>query len=227
MTKKALLSWSGGKDSALALRAVCEGSDFHIEALLTTVTAGYDRISMHGVRRELLEAQCRSIALPLEQIDIPQDCSHEEYDRLMRETLDTYQSRGVSHVIFGDLFLEDIRAYRERRLAEAGLKGVFPLWGRDTTALAEQFLHAGFEAIVVCVDTDQLDGSFVGRHYDRSLLDELPKGVDPCGEHGEFHTFVYGGPIFQHRLNLVPGKKVLREDRFHFCDLLPQETSAG
>lgn len=223
MTENVLLSWSGGKDSALALFHVVHNRKYHIQALLTTLTAGYDRISMHGVRRELLEQQARSLGLPLQIITIPQDCSDEVYDTLMRETLEKNLTQGVTDVVFGDVFLEDIRAYREERLAEVDMKGVFPLWGMDTHQLAQDFLDLGFKAILVCVDTEKLDGDFTGRTYDEDLLANLPSDVDPCGEYGAFHTFVYDGPLFQHRINFQVGETVLREERFQFCDLIPKE----
>lgn len=216
-----LLSWSGGKDSALALQAVLNDDAIQIKALLTTVTEGYNRISMHGVRRELLVQQANSLNLPLRQITIPQNCANETYNQLMRETLEDYLPQGIAGVAFGDVFLEDIRAYRVKRLAEVGLKGIFPLWGKDTAELAQSFLDQGFHAVLVCVDTEMLDGSFVGREYDAALLADLPQDVDPCGENGEFHTFVYDGPIFGHRLQVTRGERVLREGRYHFCDLIP------
>ncbi|MFO8036394.1 MAG: diphthine--ammonia ligase [Anaerolineales bacterium] len=222
MTKNVLLSWSGGKDSALALYRVVHKSEYHIKALLTTLTAGYDRISMHGVRRELLEQQAHSLGLPLQILTIPQNCTDEEYDSLMRETLEKHLTQGVTDVVFGDVFLEDIRSYREERLAEVAMKGVFPLWGMDTCQLAQDFLNLGFKAVLVCVDTHKLDGGFAGRTYDENLLADLPPGIDPCGEHGAFHTFVYDGPIFHHRIDFQVGETVLREGRFQFCDLIPR-----
>jgi uncharacterized protein (TIGR00290 family) len=220
-----LFSWSGGKDSVLALHKVVQSRAYHIQALLTTLTAGYDRISMHGVRRELLEQQVDSLGFPLQIMTIPQDCQDQEYDRLMRETLEKNLTQGVRNVVFGDVLLDDIRAYREERLGEVAMKGIFPLWGLDTHQLAQDFLDLGFKAILVCVDTEKLDGDFAGRIYDEDLLADLPSGVDPCGEYGEFHTFVYDGPSFQRRINFQVGETVLREERFQFCDLLPQRKS--
>lgn len=224
MTEKVWLSWSGGKDSALALQALIEDARFAVEGLLTTITAGYERISMHGVRVDLLEHQAKSLQLPLKKVIIPQECPDETYNRLMRETLEELLPQGISGIAFGDLHLEDIRRYREDRLAEVGLQGVFPLWGWEPTAAAHSFLDQGYKALLVCVDTELLDGTFVGRDYDRTLLDDLPQNVDPCGERGAFHTFVYDGPIYQNPVRLKKGEKVLREGRFYFCDLLLEST---
>jgi uncharacterized protein (TIGR00290 family) len=217
---RALLSWSGGKDSALALhRARAEGT-VRVEGLLTTVTDGFDRISMHGVRTTLLERQARALGLPLEVARIPPRCGNDEYERTMRAALDPWRARGGEAVVFGDLFLADVRAYRERLLAPTALTAHFPLWGEDTAALARRFLALGFRAILVCVDPRQLDPAFCGRDYDAALLDALPPAVDPCGEHGEFHTFVWDGPGFADPVPLVRGEVVTR-DGFTFADLLP------
>jgi uncharacterized protein (TIGR00290 family) len=221
MTRKILLAWSSGKDSALTLYELQRAGGFEVAALLTTVTEGYDRVSMHGVRRRLLERQAASLELPLEAVSISPNASNAEYEGKMGEALTRYQEEGVSAVAFGDLYLEDVRKYREDNLARIGMQGIFPLWGRDTTALAQAFIDAGFEAVVTCVDSQALDKKFVGRRFDATLLLELPPDVDPCGENGEFHTFVYSGPIFQERLAFKTGEVVLRENRFYFCDLVP------
>ena len=212
------MCWSGGKDSSMALRRALNDPSLKVEALLTTVTDGYDRISMHGVRRTLLEEQARRIGLPLEQVRILQHASNEHYEASMRELLLKYKARGVSRVIFGDLFLEDIRAYREKQLAQIGMRGVYPLWQLDTRKLAHQFIDDGFRAVLVCVDSNQLDPLFCGRDFDWPLLADLPADVDPCGERGEFHTFVYDGPLFSQPMQIVKGE-VVERDGFWFCDL--------
>ena len=219
MRERAVVLWSGGKDCALALHDVRH--DYEIVALVTTVTAGYDRISMHGVRVSLLEQQAAALGYPLEQVAIPQVCTNNEYERQMIACLGRHQSSGVTAVICGDLFLTDVRRYREERLFQHGLRGVFPLWEQPTAELAERFVDLGFAGTLCCVDTTQLDGSFAGRSYDRALLAELPTSVDPCGEQGEFHTFVSVGPIFSRRVECRRGERVLRDERFMYCDLLP------
>ena len=220
MTGAMALSWSGGKDSALALRALLDEDGSRPAALLTTVTEDYGRVSMHGVRRELVAAQAEAIGIPLIEVGIPATCPNEVYEARMSEALSSPPLDGVSTMAFADLFLEDIRAYREGRLALAGKQALFPLWGRDTAELALEFIEAGFEAVLVCVDPAQLDASFVGRAYDLKLLADLPRRVDPCGENGEFHTFVHAGPIFSRRIEIELGERVIR-DGFAFCDLLP------
>ena len=214
------LSWSGGKDSALTLLELRRELGCDPCALITTVTETYNRISMHGVRRELLALQAQALGLPLAEVLIPASCSNELYETRMREALASEQLRSVASVAFGDLFLEDVRAYREERLAAAGRRGLFPLWGRDTTELAQRFISLGFEAIIVCVDPRTLDAAFAGRRYDERLLAELPPDVDPCGENGEFHTFVHGGPIFRRPIAWTPGEVIAR-DGFVFADLAP------
>jgi uncharacterized protein (TIGR00290 family) len=189
------------------------------EALITTVTEGYERISMHGVRRELLGLQAEALGIPLVEVVIPSACVNEVYEARMAEAFAGAPLSGVEAVAFGDLFLEDVRAYREDRLAAGGKCGVFPLWGRNTTALAHEFLDAGFEATLVCVDPRALDRTFVGRAYDERLLAELPPGVDPCGENGEFHTFVHAGPIFAQPIDCDRGE-IVERDGFVFCDLI-------
>lgn len=221
MSEKVLVAWSGGKDSAYALHELVRSGGYEIAALLTTVTAGYDRISMHGVRRALLVDQAVSLGYPLEEVLIPQECTDQEYEQRMQAVLEKYSERGVRSAVFGDLFLEDIRSYREERLGRIGMKGIFPIWGMDTSALARAFIERGFRAVVVCVDTEALDGGFVGREYDSQFLADLPEAVDPCGENGEFHTFVYDGPLFSRSIRLEKGERVLREERFYYCDLIP------
>jgi uncharacterized protein (TIGR00290 family) len=212
------LSWSGGKDSALALRALREERGVDPCTLVTTVTSGYDRISMHGVRRTLLARQADALGLPLVEVAIPPECANSVYEQRWMDVFASTGLNGVEEIAFGDLFLEDVRAYREVLLARGGRRGLFPLWGRDTTRLAREFVTAGFRAGLVCVDPKQLDGSFVGREYDEGLLAELPVDVDPCGERGEFHTFVYAGPGFSEPIGCQVGD-VVERDGFVFCDL--------
>ncbi|HJP84479.1 MAG TPA: hypothetical protein VJ852_00685 [Gemmatimonadaceae bacterium] len=219
--KPVVLSWSGGKDSALALAQLRESEEFEPIALMTSVTRGYDRISVHGVRRALLIAQADSIGLPLVEISLERNSSNAAYESAFHNALDEIRGRwpAVKHIAFGDLFLEDVRAYRERLLAGSGFDPVFPIWGRNTTDLAREFVARGYSARLVCVDTTQLDNSFAGRQFDLSLLADLPPSTDPCGERGEFHTFVSNGPIFAEAIRCETGERVLRENRFMYCDL--------
>ena len=219
MVELMVLSWSGGKDSALALWVLREESGTSPVALLTTVTEEYERVSIHGVRRALLRRQAEAVGLPLVEVEIPPECSNEVYETRLGGAFASAELRGAEEVAFGDLFLEDIRAYRESRLAAAGKRGCFPLWGRDTGELAACFLNAGFRAIVVCVDPRVLDPSFAGREYDEELLRNFPVEVDPCGENGEFHTFVYDGPVFAEPICCRHGE-VVERDGFIFSDLL-------
>jgi uncharacterized protein (TIGR00290 family) len=214
------LSWSGGKDSALALQSLRESDPPGPQALITTVTEGFDRISMHGVRRALLERQAQAAGLPLVAVEIPPSCSDDIYEQRMGQALAEAPLGDVATIAFGDLFLGDIRSYREARLAQIGKRAEFPLWGRDTAALAKRFIAEGFEAILVCVDPHRLDGAFAGRAFDEALLEELPNGVDPCGENGEFHTFVHAAPIFSEPVACRRGE-VVERDGFVFCDVLP------
>jgi uncharacterized protein (TIGR00290 family) len=211
MSQDIVFCWSGGKDSAMALHALRSAGEFRIAALLTTVTDEYDRISMHGVRRVLLERQADSLGLPLHPILIPPQCVNATYEKRMKEALAEHFAQGVRHVAFGDIFLEDLRAYRERNLALIGMEGIFPIWMRDTHALAREFLQLGFRAITVCVNPQVLDSSFAGRELDAGFFADLPPAVDPCGENGEFHS-----PV-----RFRAGEKVKR-DGFWFCDLLPE-----
>jgi uncharacterized protein (TIGR00290 family) len=221
MIEKVLFTWSGGKDSALALYELQSSHDHEIVSLLTTLTEDYDRISMHGVRSILLERQANSLDLPIEKVYIPKNSSNEEYEAKMREVLQKYLTAGVSSVVFGDIFLEDVRKYREENLSKIGLKGIFPIWRRDTTELAHRFIDLGFKAVITCVDSNVLDKIFIGRPFDEQFLSELSANVDPCGENGEFHSFVYDGPIFKKRVLYTKGEVVLRDSRFWYCDLIP------
>ncbi len=218
MSVRSALSWSGGKDSALALWTL-RGQGIEPEALITTVTDAYDRISMHGVRRELLAKQAQEIGAPLIEVRIPPACVNEVYEARMAQAFACPPLSEVAAVAFGDLFLEDVRAYREERLALNEKRGLFPLWGRDTAALAREFIAEGFEATIVCLDPRLLDPSFAGRRFDSQLLSDLPASVDPCGENGEFHTFVHAGPIFPRPIACESGEVVQREG-FVFCDLI-------
>ena len=216
-----LMSWSGGKDSCLALHEIKNEGKYRVAALLTTVTRDYDRISMHGVRRVLLEKQATNLGLPLHQILISKGATNDEYEAKMVEAFSEYRETGIDSVVFGDLFLEDIRAYREQFLAQNNMRGLFPVWKRDTAAFIREFLDLGFRAVVTCVDSKVLDQSFAGRLIDESFLSSLPRQVDPCGENGEFHSFVFDGPIFSAPVKFSLGETVLRES-FWFCDLLPE-----
>jgi uncharacterized protein (TIGR00290 family) len=218
------LSWSGGKDSALALRALREELGTEPVALLTTVTEDFGRVSMHGVRRELARAQARAARLPLVEVGIPAACPNDVYEARMTEALSAPPLDEVRTMAFADLFLEDIRAYREERLRRVGRQALFPLWGRDTATLAHEFIDARFEAVLVCVDPSRLDPSFVGRAFDHALLADLPADVDPCGENGEFHTFVHAGPIFDSPIEVELGETATREG-FAFKDLVPAATT--
>ncbi len=221
MPEDVLFCWSGGKDSAMALHALREERACRVTALLTTVTEEYNRISMHGVRRVLLERQAESLGLPLHPVLIPPHCSNATYEERMKEALEEHRARGVRHVAFGDIFLEDLREYREKNLARIGMQALFPIWKRDTRELAREFVRLGFRAIAVCVDPRVLDASFAGRELDESFFADLPPGVDPCGENGEFHTFVFDGPVFAEPIACRAGEQVMR-DGFCFCDLLPE-----
>jgi uncharacterized protein (TIGR00290 family) len=220
-TESILVSWSGGKDSAIALYEIIKNSNYKICALLTTVTEGYDRISMHGVRRILLERQAASLGFPLEKVFISRNASNEEYELNMGQVLAKYKNAGITSVVFGDIFLEDLRKYREDKLATLDMKAIFPIWKRDTMELLNSFTASGFKAITTCVDTNALDGQFVGRVIDEQFLSELPPTVDVCGENGEYHSFVYDGPIFKEKVSYSLGEIILRDNRYCYCDLMP------
>lgn len=217
--QKALIAWSSGKDSAWALHEVRRAGNYEIVAALTTVTDTFARVSMHGVREELLQAQLAAARLPSIVVRIPFPCPNDVYEREMAAALARVKADGVTHVIFGDLFLEDVRAYRERRLADVGMQAAFPLWRRPTEALAREMIAAGLEAHLATVDLAKLPPSFAGRRYNEALLADLPGGTDPCGENGEFHSFVAAGPMFTHRIPVTLGGTVTR-DGFAYADLL-------
>jgi len=211
MTAPVVFSWSGGKDSAMALHALLKDPGFRVIALLTTVTEGYERVSMHGVPKELLRLQAESLGLRLEEVHIPPKCGNPLYEARMAEAVLGFRNRGVMHFAFGDIFLEDLRAYREQKLVEAGITALFPIWKVDTRELAARFLDDGFRARAVSIDPSKLDAAF---------FRDLPKDVDPCGENGEFHTFVFDGPIFRSAIPIQVGQ-IVERDSFVFCDLLP------
>ncbi len=217
---KAWLSWSSGKDSAFTLAVLREQAEVEVVGLVTTLNAHANRVAMHGVRRQLLEQQAQSVGLPLHAVDLPWPCTNEQYESIMSDLVRTAVAQGVSVMAFGDLFLQDIRAYRERQLDGSGLRPVFPLWGRETASLALDMIRGGIRATISCVDGGQLDAAFAGRSFDEDLLRDLPATADPCGEKGEFHTFVWDGPGFDHPIPVRTGETVER-DGFLFTDLLP------
>lgn len=221
--EKIILTWSGGKDSCLALYELIKQGNVEIASLLTTLTEDYDRISMHGVRADLLRKQAESIGIPLREVYVSKNGSNEEYELQMREALEVFKGQGIKKVAFGDIFLEDIRRYRVEQLGKLGMDALFPLWGSNTYYLANRFIELGFQAIVVCVDTERLHGNFSGREFNQKFINDLPKSVDPCGEHGEFHTFVYDGPIFKKRIAFSRGEIILRDNRFCYCDLVAED----
>jgi uncharacterized protein (TIGR00290 family) len=225
-----VMSWSGGKDSALALYELRRDPRFEVVALLTTVSEEFRRVSHHGVREELLEAQANAIGLPLTKVYLPSSktapCTNEVYEEIMARAMEEFQSRGVHTVGFGDLFLEDLRAWRENNLASAGMTGVFPIWKRDTRLLARQVIAMGFKAILSCVE-GKVGMGFAGRAYEDRLLEDLPEGIDPCGEYGEFHTFVYDGPGFRRRVAMQVGETVTRDGRYYADLLLPESEAAA
>lgn len=217
---KILFSWSGGKDSAMALYELLKDVTCEVASMLTVVTKDYGRISMHGVREELLELQAAALGLNLEKIYITKNSNNKEYEERMKETLMRYKKIGVEAVAFGDIFLEDLKKYREERLKEVGMEGIFPIWKRESLELANAFVELGFKAIITCVDSKMLDRRFSGRLFDKQFLSELPPGVDPCGENGEFHSFVFGGPIFREPITYKKGETVLRDGRYYYTDIL-------
>ncbi|MFC0186741.1 diphthine--ammonia ligase [Fictibacillus aquaticus] len=222
MKERIAISWSGGKDSALALYKLLQEDKYIVDSLFTTVTEGYNRISMHGVPESLLEKQAESLGFPLRKVYIPQACINEVYQERMREKVTEMKAEGIQTFMFGDIFLEDVRKYREESLQQAGMKAVFPLWGRKTDELVHEFFSLGFRTITTCVDTEVISDTFLGRVMDEAFIEELPEHADPCGENGEFHTFAFDGPIFKKQVEFVKGENVDR-GRFHFCELLERE----
>jgi len=220
MKEKVVVGWSGGKDSALALYEILE-SGMDVLELLTTVTQEYDRISIHGVRTVLLERQAEALGLPLEKMMLPKGATDKDYEIELLTLLRSHRNRGVLSVVFGDIFLQDVKLYRERLLSKIGMHGIYPLWGRDSRELAGKFIDLGFKAVITVTDGNVLGKEFSGREYDRKLLADLPAGVDPCGENGEFHSFVYDGPMFKKPVKFTKGEIVFRENRFWYTDLVP------
>ena len=228
MKKKALLAWSSGKDSAWALHVLRQQDEHEIAGLMTTFNAAFDRVAMHSTRKALVKMQAEAAGLPLVAAPIPWPCSNADYEAAMKLVCDQALAQGISAIAFGDLFLTDVRAYRERQLKDTGLEPLFPLWGLPTAALAQEMINSGLRAKLVCVDPKQISSSFVGRDFDQTLLRDLPADADPCGENGEFHTFVYAGPMFKQqtfnrKIAIEMGEKVER-DGFWFCDVLPAVT---
>ncbi len=218
--KRILLSWSSGKDSAWSLHMLRLRGEYEVVGLLTTFNSEADRVAMHAVRRELVERQAAAVGLPLRSVPLPWPCSNEQYESLMAQTCAKAVAEGIEGVAFGDLFLEDVRAYREKQMKDTGLEPVFPVWGLPTRELAREMIASGVRAKLTCVDTEKLDLSFVGREFDEELLGELPAEVDPCGERGEFHSFVYAGPMLNSVVPVAVGETVIR-DQFVFADLIP------
>ncbi len=218
--EKAIFAWSGGKDSTLALHRVLLEKKYDVVSLLTTMSLDYDRISMHGVRRELLEAQAETIGIPLKKVYVKTSPSNVEYEKKMSQTMLKFKSQGVNICIFGDIFLEDLRVWREEKLSQIGFTAHFPIWKIDTLKLAKEFFDLNYKAKIAVVDTKAINQSFSGREFDQSFVDDLPKTADPCGENGEFHSFVYSGPIFKKQLEIKTGEQIMRENRFYYTDLL-------
>jgi len=223
--ERVLLSWSGGKDSAFALHEMRKSQEFEIVALLTAITENDERVTMHRVNRDVLEAQARAVDLPLDIVVLPQVCNNCEYTERMYAALRRHQAHGIRLVAFGDLFLDDIRDFREEYLEAIGMEAHFPLWHRDTKELAYAFVNQKFKAVVTCVDSEMLPSSYAGRAYDRAFLADLPLNVDPCGENGEFHTFVYDGPVFNQPLPLKLGEQT-HDEHFHYCEITSRSRRA-
>jgi len=221
--RKILLSWSSGKDSAWALHVLRRLGEHEVVGLVTTINAAFDRVAMHSTRRVLVEQQASAAGLPLKIVDLPWPCSNADYERIMKTVYDDAVAQGITGFAFGDLFLFDIRAYRQRQLENAGLEPIFPLWQLPTAELAREMIGAGLRAKLVCVDPAKLAREFAGRDFDQELLSDLPRDVDPCGENGEFHSFVYAGPMFQRAIPIISGERVQR-DGFWFCDVMPKGT---
>jgi uncharacterized protein (TIGR00290 family) len=221
-----LFSWSSGKDSAWALHALRTSGEYEIVALLTTLNSEFNRVAMHGVRQTLLQEQATQLRLPLWEVPLPWPCENEQYEALMAEVAVRAKREGIGAVAFGDLFLEDIRRYREEKMTAAGLACFFPLWGRDTNQLASEMIAGGLRATLTCIDTKQLDARFAGREFDGALLEELPPEVDRCGERGEFHSFVHAGPMFARPIAVATGETVVR-DGFAYADVMPGSRSAS
>lgn len=232
---KTYFNWSSGKDSALALHYLLQQNEFSVDRLLTTVNAHYNRVSMHGLPRRVLEAQVTSTGIPLEVVEVPENPSMEDYNALMGAKMEHLKSQGYTHAAFGDIFLEDLKVYREQMLASVGIASLFPIWKRDTHELLEDFFRLGFRAVIVCLNTSKLDKRFLGAELSPALIDQFPKDVDPCGENGEFHTFCFDGPIFKYPIAFELGEQVFKiydnpsnkaqSIQFGFCDVLLKTSS--
>jgi len=220
MKKKILLSWSSGKDSAWTLHLLKQQGIYEVAGLITTINSAFDRVAMHSTRRALVEMQAETAGLPLIAVPLPWPCSNVDYECAMKKVCDEAVAQGVSAIAFGDLFLEDIRAYRERQLKDTGLEPLFPVWQIPTNELARDMVRSGLKAKLVCIDPKKLSPDFAGREFDQQLLRDLPAGVDPCGENGEFHSFVYAGPMFSREIRVIAGERVER-DGFCYADVLP------
>lgn len=218
--EKIILSWSGGKDCAMALHQLRRGGDYEVVSLLTVLTEGYDRISMHGVRRELLEIQAKAMGLPLEKVYIPQQCSMEDYSQRMKRKMLQCKADGINTIAFGDIFLEELRIQREENLKQVSMEAIFPLWKKNTSKLAQDFIAKGFKSVITCSDSKVTERKVAGKKFDLDFISGLPCGVDPCGENGEFHSFVYDGPVFDNPVPFTIGTVELRDNRFYFCDLV-------
>jgi uncharacterized protein (TIGR00290 family) len=221
MKRKALMSWSSGKDSAWALYQLQRNPEIDLVGLFCTVNKAFDRVAMHGVRVELLQKQAKSIGLPLEIIEIPYPCSNDEYEKIMGRFVERAKSDNIAYFAFGDLFLEDVRKYREEKLKDSGIKPVFPIWGVPTDKLAREMIGSGLRTVITCIDPKQTPKEFIGREFNERFLDSLPETIDPCGENGEFHSFVFDGPMFKEPVEIVLGDIVHRDD-FVFADILPK-----
>lgn len=230
MPARTYFNWSSGKDSAMALYLLLQQEKYQVDRLLTTVNAHYDRVSMHGLKRDVLIAQTKSIGLPLDIVEVPEQPSMEDYNSLMRAKILGLVAEGYTHAAFGDIFLEDLKVYREQMLSELDIEAIFPIWKKDTKELYREFIAQGFRTVIVCLNNELLDESFLGRELSMELLDEFPVEIDPCGENGEFHTFCFDGPIFKYPINFKLGKKVFKNYtnpsdaskniRFGFCDIV-------
>ncbi|MGG4168894.1 diphthine--ammonia ligase [Rossellomorea vietnamensis] len=225
---KTVIAYSGGKDSTLALYNIQQNPEYEVDSLLVTLTEGFDRVSIHGVRYEMLKRQSKSLGIPLREVWIPQDCSNEVYQERMGKAVSGMLEDGVTHMVFGDIHLADVRAYREEMLEGTGIKTIFPLWGRDVGELGREFIERGFKTVLTCIDMEQLDRSFAGRVYDVDFLSDYPENCDICGENGEFHTFVFDGPNFEFPIQYELGEErvtpdvVTGRDRFLFLDVVPK-----
>lgn len=219
MKTQLIVSWSGGKDSAAALYHILQLNRYEVISLITTITEEYDRISIHGVRRELLKKQADSLGIELKEIYIPKNCTNKQYESSIESVIINFRENGIYRVLFGDIFLEDVKIYRDKFLDRLSIHGIYPLWLRDSDELADDFIRSGFKAITTCVDSTQLGIEFAGREFDSEFLSNLPSTCDPCGENGEFHTFVYDGPIFKNKIEFDVGNTIMRDSRFYYTDL--------